>query len=221
LRYCRSRFLTFVFFMQKLTGISSGKNNKSCRIFYHESSIICFAFFSFFYNFRRNLQESAKSQILLELTFCREALGKKSSFAMWSLGALPARLRCNSGRVVAGVRRGGWGGGLGATRVRFGVLDRGGAAPASGTPAARESGRCSCCSRRGWGSVGPVDGSVSYGRGRGGWREALPGLQMARNRSSLRPGARTPAGGVGAVWFAGERDSGAFIGAGRTPLATI
>jgi hypothetical protein len=38
-------------------------------------------------------------------------------------------------RVFAGE---GWWKGLGATRVRFGVLDRGGAAPASGTPAARE-----------------------------------------------------------------------------------
>jgi hypothetical protein len=47
LRYCRSRFFTFVFFMQKLTGISSGKNNKSCRIIHHESNKIGFAFFRF------------------------------------------------------------------------------------------------------------------------------------------------------------------------------
>jgi hypothetical protein len=106
LRYCRSRFFTFVFFMQKLTGISSGKNNKSCRIFYHESKKFGFAFFWFFYDFLWNLQESANSQILFELPFCREALGKNLGFAMWSLGALPARLRWNSGRVVAGVRRG-------------------------------------------------------------------------------------------------------------------
>jgi hypothetical protein len=43
----------------------------------------------------------------------------------------PARLT----GVLAGEGRGK---GLGATRVQFGVLDRGGAAPASGTPAARE-----------------------------------------------------------------------------------
>jgi hypothetical protein len=33
LRYCRSRFFTFIFFMQKLSGTSLGKNNKSCSIF--------------------------------------------------------------------------------------------------------------------------------------------------------------------------------------------
>jgi hypothetical protein len=38
---------TFVFFMQKLTGISSGKNNKSCGIFHLESNKISFAFFDF------------------------------------------------------------------------------------------------------------------------------------------------------------------------------
>jgi hypothetical protein len=38
-------FFTFVFFMQKLTGISSGQNNKSFGIFHHESKKIGFAFF--------------------------------------------------------------------------------------------------------------------------------------------------------------------------------
>jgi hypothetical protein len=37
---------------------------------------------------------------------------------------------------------------VGATRVRFGVLDRGGAAPTNGTPAAREGGRRGYCSWR-------------------------------------------------------------------------
>jgi hypothetical protein len=45
LRYCRSRFFTFLFFMQKLTVTSSGKNNKSCGIVHHESKKIGFAFF--------------------------------------------------------------------------------------------------------------------------------------------------------------------------------
>jgi hypothetical protein len=61
LRYCRSRFFTFVFFIQTLTGISSGKNNKSCGIFHNEPKKIGFAFFRFFYNFLHNLQETAKS----------------------------------------------------------------------------------------------------------------------------------------------------------------
>jgi hypothetical protein len=51
--------------MHKLAGASSGKNNKSCRIIHHESSKISFIFFWFFYDFLRNLQESAKSQYYL------------------------------------------------------------------------------------------------------------------------------------------------------------
>jgi hypothetical protein len=48
LRYCRSRVFTLVFFMQQLAGISSGKNNRSCGIFHHESNKIGFTFFWFF-----------------------------------------------------------------------------------------------------------------------------------------------------------------------------
>jgi hypothetical protein len=40
LRYCRSRVFTFVFFMQKLKGISSGQNNKSCSIIHNRSNKI-------------------------------------------------------------------------------------------------------------------------------------------------------------------------------------
>jgi hypothetical protein len=56
LRYCRSRVFTFLFFMQKLSGISSGPNNKSCSIIHHESNKTGFAFFRFLYDFLRNLQ---------------------------------------------------------------------------------------------------------------------------------------------------------------------
>jgi hypothetical protein len=59
LRYYRSRFFTFLFFMQKLSVTSSCKNNKSCRIFHNESNKIGFAFFSFFYDFLRIVQSSA------------------------------------------------------------------------------------------------------------------------------------------------------------------
>jgi hypothetical protein len=45
LRYCRSRFFTFVFFMQKLIEISSSENIKSCGIIYLESNKIGFTFF--------------------------------------------------------------------------------------------------------------------------------------------------------------------------------
>jgi hypothetical protein len=104
LRYCRSRFFTFLCFMQKLSGTSSGKNNKSCGIFYHKSNEIKFSFLWFFYDFLHNLQKSAKALILFQLQLCSRALEKKYPFAMWSLGARPARLRPNSGEG----RRRGW-----------------------------------------------------------------------------------------------------------------
>jgi hypothetical protein len=47
--------------MQKLTVISSGQNNRSCSVIHHESNKIRFAFFRCFYDFLRNLQESANS----------------------------------------------------------------------------------------------------------------------------------------------------------------
>jgi hypothetical protein len=69
LRYCRSRFFTFLFFMQKLSVTSSGKNNKSCGIFHHESKKISFAVFCFFYDFLGNLQYSAKHKNYLSYGF--------------------------------------------------------------------------------------------------------------------------------------------------------
>jgi hypothetical protein len=55
--------------MQKLSGTSSGKNNKSCSIFHNESKKIEFAFFCFFYYILRILQESAKWLYYLRFTF--------------------------------------------------------------------------------------------------------------------------------------------------------
>jgi hypothetical protein len=74
LRYYRSRFFTFLFFMQHLSGTSSGKNNKSCGIFHHESKKIEFAFFCFLYSFLRILQDSAKQQYYLRFTFAPGSL---------------------------------------------------------------------------------------------------------------------------------------------------
>jgi hypothetical protein len=45
--YCRSRVFIFVFFVQKLKGICSGQNNKSCRIIHHEANKIGFTFSGF------------------------------------------------------------------------------------------------------------------------------------------------------------------------------
>jgi hypothetical protein len=57
--------------MQKLTGTSSGKNNKSCRIIHNGSDKIGFAFVWFFYDFLRNLQESGKSLYYLSYPIAR------------------------------------------------------------------------------------------------------------------------------------------------------
>jgi hypothetical protein len=60
LSYGRSRFSTFLFFMPKMLGNSSDKNNKSCRIFHSKFNKIRFAFFRFFYDFIRIFKVSEK-----------------------------------------------------------------------------------------------------------------------------------------------------------------
>jgi hypothetical protein len=122
LRYCRSRFFTFVFFMQKLTGISSGQNNESCGIFHHESNKIGFTFFWFFCDFLRNLQETATALILFQIRlcskaprnfrflrkypcFCGKTLSIKKNVAMWP----PAAGRRGSGRNPTTGGAGVWG----------------------------------------------------------------------------------------------------------------
>jgi hypothetical protein len=59
LRYHRSRFFTFIFFMPKLSGNSLDKFNKSCIALHQTSRKVDFAFFRFFYDFLETLQESA------------------------------------------------------------------------------------------------------------------------------------------------------------------
>jgi hypothetical protein len=53
-------------FMQKLSGISSGKNNKSCRIIHNGSNKIGIAFFLFFYDFIRHFKVPAITQTLFK-----------------------------------------------------------------------------------------------------------------------------------------------------------
>jgi hypothetical protein len=73
--------------MQKQTGIISGKNNKSCEIFHHESNKIRFEFLWFFYDFLLNLQESAKTLYYFSYTFAAGALEVLDSYiytlALW------------------------------------------------------------------------------------------------------------------------------------------
>jgi hypothetical protein len=105
--------------MQKPLGTSSGKNIKSCRIFHNESNKIGFAFFRFFYDFLRNLQEPAKALILFQIQLCSQVPGsfgfltyvpllcgktlrKECGFAMGPLGARRRR----SGQIPANCRPG-------------------------------------------------------------------------------------------------------------------
>jgi hypothetical protein len=111
LRYCRSRFFTFVFFMQKLSGISSGQNNKSCRTFHHEPNKISFAFFLIFLCFSTQFTRIRKTATLLEIPFCRKTLGKILSLAMSPLGVAgrrgEAKYRQAAGRGRPGAGEGG------------------------------------------------------------------------------------------------------------------
>jgi hypothetical protein len=92
LRYCRSRFFTFVFFMQKLTGISSGKNNKSCRIFHHESNKIDFAFFWFLPQFSTNFTSFSQSTSTIGVNLLQGGPRKESVFCNVAPGrGWPAR----------------------------------------------------------------------------------------------------------------------------------
>jgi hypothetical protein len=110
LRYCRSRFFTFVFFMQKLTGISSGQNNKSCRIIHHEPNKIGFAFFRFFYDFIRNLQESGNHFYYWSSPFAAGTLERNFSLQCgpWRPGSGgPAKFWPTAGRGRPGMGGGG------------------------------------------------------------------------------------------------------------------
>jgi hypothetical protein len=89
--YCRSRVFTFVFFMQTITGISSGKNNKSCRIIHNGSNKIGFEVFRFFYDFLHNLQESGKSLHYWSYPFAGRPSERKVSLQCSPWGRWPAR----------------------------------------------------------------------------------------------------------------------------------
>jgi hypothetical protein len=70
LRYPRSRFFTFLFFMPKISRNNQGEYNKSCSSPYQESSKIDFAIFWIFYDFLGILQVSSIPHILLKLLIC-------------------------------------------------------------------------------------------------------------------------------------------------------
>jgi hypothetical protein len=91
--------------MQKLTGINSGQNNKSCRIIHNGSNKVSFTFFWFVCDFLRNLQESVTSQILFELPFAERPSERSAVLQCGPWGRRPAAVRPNSGQPPAGAGR--------------------------------------------------------------------------------------------------------------------
>jgi hypothetical protein len=108
--YCRSRFFTFVFFMQKLTGISPGENNKSCRIIHNESNKIGCTFFWFFCAFYAIYKNQPNHKYYLSYPFA----GRPSEISFllqcspWRPGSGgPAKFRPTAGRGRPGTGGGG------------------------------------------------------------------------------------------------------------------
>jgi hypothetical protein len=69
LRYYRSRFFTFLFFMPKISRNILGEYNKSCSAPHQESRKIEFAIFRIL-RFSREFTRFSKLDILLKLHFC-------------------------------------------------------------------------------------------------------------------------------------------------------
>jgi hypothetical protein len=152
--------------MQKLKGISSGQNNKSCSIIHNGSSKIGLAFFCFFCDFLRNLQESAHLFNYWSYLFAIKTLERLLSLQCGPWGGRPAR----AAQFQRG-RRDSWPGkgrrrvlGLQGCDLGAWLVGRSGR---RGRAAAAGGGRrWSGCSGAVGGSVGLVSGTASYGRDR-------------------------------------------------------
>jgi hypothetical protein len=83
--------------MQKLKGISSGQNNKSCRILHNGYKKNGLAFFWFFFDFLRNLQESAKLLHYWSYPFARRTLERLLRLQYGPWGAVAGAAGQNSG----------------------------------------------------------------------------------------------------------------------------
>jgi hypothetical protein len=68
--------------MQKLTGISSGKNNKSCSIIHNGSKKMVLHFSVIFYAIYKNQEIT----FTIGVHLLQQGPGKILGFAMWSLG---------------------------------------------------------------------------------------------------------------------------------------
>jgi hypothetical protein len=109
--------------MQKLSGTSSGKNNKSCRIFYNESNNNWVCIFLIFYDFLWILQDSAKHKHYWSYNFAISPLGFLSVHNCTLILRLsPQKVfsPCNVAPVGGG-RRGWWNSGKVRRRGRPGT----------------------------------------------------------------------------------------------------
>jgi hypothetical protein len=187
--------------MQKLTGISWGQNNKSCRIFHHECNKFCLAFFWFFYSFIRNLQETARTLLLFQIHFTAGTLERKGIlpkcpwFAFrpservgplqsdppgWPAAVRPEiPARAGAGPVGDGGERvyGSLAVGLG-TRLGLGAAGR------AGTLVAQGGGRRGCLFWRGGDSEEWRGEPVSNYKRKGGWWGFRLGKIASRTRCS-------------------------------------
>jgi hypothetical protein len=117
--------------MRKLTGISSGENNKSCRVTHRGSNKIGFTFFWFFCDFLCNLKESGNHFNYWSSPFAMTTLEKSLCLQCSPRGAVAGAGWPNSGgspRVLAGE---GYGGDLGTLGAWFGRSAGAVVAPAS------------------------------------------------------------------------------------------
>jgi hypothetical protein len=192
LRYNRSRFYKFLFFLQKLSGKSIGKFYQSCSVFHQESNKIGFAIFRFFYDFLWIFLSLSKSPLLLKIWFYtetpksfqkltsiplvhRKAPGKKKRKAIGSLAMGRWRLRPIPGEPAAGSvgEIVGGGGACGLTLSRF-VTGVGAERPPASTGGDAETThppRPKC--RRGTGQGAAWRGLGTCGGARRGLRRAL------------------------------------------------
>jgi hypothetical protein len=86
--------------MQKLTGISSGQNNKSCSIIHLESNKICFAFFDFSMIFYAIYKNQPKG-FTIWVDLLQQGPWKESESRNVVPGGRAAAVRPNSGQPPA------------------------------------------------------------------------------------------------------------------------
>jgi hypothetical protein len=179
--------------MQKLNGISSGQNNKSCGIFHHESNKIGFAFFLSFCDLLRNLQETGNHFYYWSSPFAVRTLERSLCLQCdpWArLAGAGEPIPASSPPDLAGeeLERG-----LGTSGGRFGHLAGTVVAPASGAPTARESGPAAAVPARAgsvgrWGVCASREKQWSPYRGSPTWARA--GQRGQRGQVSTAAGRR-------------------------------